>query len=199
MRHQFGGRTANRLLVAAALVTLTVGAGSVAASPRTLVPDGPAAPTVVAPVEPVAASAPAPAVVTPPAVLSPAAVPSPADVVRETGRWFSHGRTLELRPDGTGTFAVWMGAFDGHRVQLRLIPAPGTATVAEVVAVDGVGAGALAPDETPGTGGLVTVSFGQAARTAHVEWSSGPRRLAADLCAAEGLDARAMEVLRCGA
>ena len=60
MRHQLGGRTANRLLVAAALVTLTVGAGSVAASPRTLAPGGPAVPTVVAPVEPVAASVPPP-------------------------------------------------------------------------------------------------------------------------------------------
>ena len=47
MRHQLGGRTANRLLVAAALVTLTVGAGSVAASPRTLAPGGTAVPTVV--------------------------------------------------------------------------------------------------------------------------------------------------------
>ena len=193
MRHQLGGRTANRLLVAAALVTLTVGAGSVAASPRTLAPGGPAVPTVVAPVAPVAASGSAPAVLAPPAV------PSPADVVRETGRWFSHGRTLELRPDGSGTFAVWMGAFDGHLVQLRLIPAPGEATVAEVVAVDRVGEGALAHDEVPGIGGLVTVTFGPAARTAHVEWSSGPRRLAADLCATEGLDARAMEELRCGA
>lgn len=187
MRHELGGRIANRLLAAAALVTLTAGAASVAASPRTLAPGGPAVPTVVAPVEPVAASVPPPAVLT------------PTDVVRETGRWFSHGRTLELRPDGTGTFAVWMGAFDGHLVQLRLIPAPGAATVAEVVAIDRVGEGALAPDETPGIGGLVTVSFGRAARAAHVEWSSGPRRLAADLCAAEGLDARAMEELRCGA
>lgn len=185
MRHELGGRTANRLLVAAALVTLTAGAASVAASPRTLTPVGPAVPTAVAHVEPVGASVPA--------------ILSPADVVRETGRWFSHGRTLELRPDGTGTFAVWMGAFDGHLVQLRLVPAPGEATVAEVVAVDRMGAGALAPDEVPGIGGLVTVSFGRAARAAHVEWSSGPRRLAADLCATEGLDARAMEELRCGA
>lgn len=187
MRHELGGRIANRLLVAAALVTLTAGAASVAASPRTLAPVGPAVPSAVAHVEPMGASVPAPAIL------------SPADVVRETGRWFSHGRTLELRPDGTGTFAVWMGAFDGHLVQLRLIPAPGEATVAEVVAVDRVGAGALAPDEVPGIGGLVTVTFGQAARTAHVEWSSGPRRLAADLCPTEGLDARAMEELRCGA
>ncbi|MCT1713315.1 hypothetical protein M3B38_15300 [Dietzia cinnamea] len=193
MRHYLGGQTANRLLVAAALVTLTAGAASVAASPQAFAPGEPAVPTVVAPVAPVAASGPAPAVLAPPAV------PSPADVVRETGRWFSHGRTLELRPDGSGTFAVWMGAFDGHLVQLRLIPAPGEATVAEVVAVDRVGEGALAHDEVPGIGGLVTVTFGPAARTAHVEWSSGPRRLAADLCATEGLDARAMEELRCGA
>lgn len=126
-------------------------------------------------------------------------VPSPADVVRETGSWLSHGRTLELRADGSGTFATWLGAFDGTRLQLRLIPAPGAATVAEVTAVETVGAGALAPDETPGLGGLVTVAVGEPIRTAHVEWTSGPRRMTADLCPAEGLTAEQMNVLRCGA
>ncbi|MBB1025609.1 hypothetical protein G6019_14480, partial [Dietzia sp. DQ12-76] len=88
-----------------------------------------AAPTLAAP----ALAAPSPAV----------SVPSPAEVVRETGSWFSHGYTLDLRADGTGMFAAWMGAFDGTRVQLRLIPAPGPATVAEVTAVETVGRGGL--------------------------------------------------------
>ncbi|MFN3339237.1 MAG: hypothetical protein ACK40Z_06015 [Dietzia sp.] len=126
-------------------------------------------------------------------------VPSPAEVVRETGSWFSHGYTLDLRADGTGMFAAWVGAFDGTRVQLSLIPAPGSATVAEVTAVETVGSGGLAPGELPGIGGLVTIAFGDGVRTAHVEWSSGPRRLAADLCPTEGLDAAQMAVLRCGA
>lgn len=190
MRRVIGVRTANRAILAAALVTITAGAASVVAAPVGDAPVGRSAPAAAAHVRPAAVeSGPSMA----PAVLS------PADVVRETGSWFAHGRTLDLRQDGTGTFAVWLGAFDGHRIQLRLIPAPGEATVAEVVAIETVGAGALAPDERPGIGGLVTVGFGREIRTAHVEWSSGPRRLSADLCPAEGLDAAAMAVLRCGA
>lgn len=130
---------------------------------------------------------------------SAAPVPSPAEVVRETGSWFAHGYTLDLRADGTGMLAAWVGAFDGTRVQVRLIPAPGPATVAEVTAVETVGRGGLAPDEQPGIGGLVTIAVGDEVRTAHVEWSSGPRRLAVDLCPTEGLDAEIMAVLRCGA
>ncbi|WP_241734092.1 MULTISPECIES: hypothetical protein [Dietzia] len=130
---------------------------------------------------------------------SAAPVPSPAEVVRETGSWFAHGYTLDLRADGTGMLAAWVGAFDGTRVQVRLIPAPGPATVAEVTAVETVGRGGLAPDEQPGIGGLVTIAVGDEVRTAHVEWSSGPRRLAVDLCPTEGLDAEMMAVLRCGA
>lgn len=125
--------------------------------------------------------------------------PAPADVVREVGSWFAHGYTLDLRPDGTGTFAVWLGALDGDRIQLRLIPAPGTATVAEVTAIETIGQGALGQGARPGTGGLVTISFGDDVRTAHVEWTSGPDRHSADLCPTEGLDAGAMEALRCGA
>ena len=130
---------------------------------------------------------------------SAAPVPSPAEVVRETGSWFAHGYTLDLRADGTGMLAAWVGAFDGTRVQVRLIPAPGPETVAEVTAVETVGRGGLAPDEQPGIGGLVTIAVGDEVRTAHVEWSSGPRRLAVDLCPTEGLDAEMMAVLRCGA
>lgn len=133
-----------------------------------------------------------------PAVTGPA-VPTPAEVVRETGSWISHGYTLELRPDGTGEFAAWVGAYDGTAIRLRLIPAPGPATVAEVTAVETIGEGGLATDEVPGVGGLVTLAFGDAVRTAHVEWSSGPRRLTADLCPAGGLDAAQMAALRCGA
>ena len=48
-------------------------------------------------------------------------------------------------------------------------------------------------------GGLVTVVVGSPIRTAHVEWTSGPHRLAADLCPAVGLDAAQMNALRCGA
>lgn len=125
-------------------------------------------------------------------------VPARADQVRETGSWASHGYTLDLLSDGTGGFAVWHGAFDGTRVQFALIPAPGPATVAEVTAVEQVGAGALGPDERPGVGGLVTIAFGPT-RTAHVEWTSGPRRLAAELCPVVGLDAREMAELGCGA
>lgn len=125
--------------------------------------------------------------------------PAPWEVVRQTGSWIAHGYTLDLHSDGTGVFAAWVGAFDGTRVQLRLIPAPGPATVAEVTGVETVGDGGLARDAQPGTGGLVTIGFGDAERTAHVEWSSGPRRFAADLCPAEGLDAARMAALRCGA
>ncbi|MDX2356569.1 hypothetical protein [Dietzia sp. PP-33] len=139
----------------------------------------------------------APALLAAPTAAAPA--PSPAEVVRETGSWFAHGYTLDLHPDGTGAFAAWVGAFDGTRIGLRLIPAPGAATVAEVTAVETVGAGALDPSEQPGVGGLVTVAFGDAVRTAHVEWSPGPRRFAVDLCPTEGLDAAAMAILRCGA
>lgn len=153
-------------------------------------------------VNPAIASAPSPAgspapVATQDPVASP--VPVPADLVEETGSWFAHGYTLDLRADGTGTFAVWVGAFDGTRIDVSLIPAPGPATVAEVVGVETVGAGALGPDGTPGIGGLVTIAFGAPVRTAHVEWTSGPRRLTADLCPTEGLDAVAMAILRCGA
>lgn len=131
-------------------------------------------------------------------------------MIRETGSWFSHGYTLELRDDGTGTFAIWHGAFDGTTIDIRLIPAPGSATVAEVLSVGQIGAGALAPDEQPGVGGLVTIAFGdvpvtessptpEGVRTAHVEWTSGANRQAVDLCPSEGIDAEQMTMLRCGA
>lgn len=142
------------------------------------------------------AGSPAPVAAQDPVV---APVPVPADLVEETGSWFAHGHTLDLRADGTGTFAVWVGAFDGNLIDVSLIPAPGPATVAEVVGVETVGAGALGPDGTPGIGGLVTIAFGAPVRTAHVEWTSGPRRLSADLCPTEDLDAVAMAILRCGA
>lgn len=178
------------MILAAALVVITGGAMSVVVAPTGAAPDGRAVPAPVAHIAPAALqSGPAMA----PAILA------PADVVRETGSWFAHGYTLDLRQDGTGTFAAWVGALDGHRIRLRLIPAPGEATVAEVVAVETVGGGALAPDELPGIGGLVTVGVGQEVRTAHVEWSSGPRRFSVDLCPTEGLDAGAMVRLRCGA
>lgn len=133
-----------------------------------------------------------------PAAPGPAA-PAPSEVVRETGSWFAHGYTLDLRSDGTGMLAAWVGAYDGSRIQLRLIPAPGAATVAEVTGVETVGAGGLAAEDQPGVGGLVTVLVGDPVRTAHVEWSSGPRRLTLDLCPTVGLDATAMTALRCGA
>ncbi len=133
-----------------------------------------------------------------PAVPVPA-VPTPSEVVRETGAWISHGYALELWSDGTGTFSVWRGAFDGTRVRLRLIPAPGAATVAEVTAVEVMGAGALGAEAAPAPGGLMTIMVGDPVRTAHVEWSSGPSRLVADLCPAQGLDAVQMAALRCGA
>lgn len=176
-----------------AIVSLLAGASVAAATALVVAPAG-GAPSVPAPGIAEAA------VVVPAAIaeLAPA-VPSPAQAVRETGSWISHGYTLELRPDGTGTFAVWHGAFDGTRLQLRLVPLPGAATVADITAIETVGDGALAPDELPGVGGLVTVGFGEAVRTAHVEWTAGPRRLAADLCPAQGLDAAAMAALRCGA
>ncbi|KAA0917109.1 hypothetical protein [Dietzia sp. ANT_WB102] len=190
MRRSIGVTSASRLILAAALVTVTVGAASVAAAPTVPSPGGGAAPSAVARIAPAALdSGPSMA----PAILS------PADVVRETGSWFAHGYTLDLRQNGTGTFAVWFGANDGNRVQLRLIPAPGEATVAEVVAIETVGGGAMSPDEVPGIGGLVTVAIGQQIRTAHVEWSSGPRRLSVDLCPTEGLNAQDMATLRCGA
>ena len=132
-------------------------------------------------------------------VVEQAVAPLPSAVVRETGSWFAHGYTLDLRPDGTGTFAVWNGAYDGTRLQLRLVPLPGPAVVADITAIETVGAGALGPRELPGLGGLVTVAVGEDVRTAHVEWTSGPQRLAADLCPTEGLDAAAMAALRCGA
>lgn len=119
--------------------------------------------------------------------------------MRETGSWFAHGYTLDLREDGSGEFAVWIGAFDGTRIELRLIPAPGPATVAEITAIEQVGEGALAPHELPGVGGLVTATFGEPIRTAHVEWTSGANRLTADLCPTEGLNAQQMAALSCGA
>lgn len=134
-----------------------------------------------------------------PELVVPDEVPAPSEVVRETGAWFAHGTTLDLRPDGTGTLAHWVGAFDGDRIALRLIPAPGEAAVAEITAIETVGRGALDAAARPGIGGLVPVSFGARDRTAHVEWTSGGDRYAVDLCPAEGLDAAAMEALRCGA
>lgn len=170
MRIVGAGRAVMRGLAAIALAATVAGAATIVAVPTV------AAPAVTGPT-----------------------VPTPAEVVRETGSWVSHGYTLDLRPDGSGLFAAWVGAFDGTRIQLRLIPAPGSATVAEVTAIEKVGAGALGADEVPGVGGLVTIAFGDTVRTAHVEWSSGPRRLVADLCPTEGLDAAQMAVLRCGA
>ena len=175
MRVVVGGLVVVRGFTAVALAAAVAGGAIVAAGPTV------ASPTTSAATGPV-----------PP-------VPAPWEVVRETGSWFSHGYTLDLRADGTGMLAAWVGAFDGTRVQVRLIPAPGSATVAEVTAVETVGLGGLAPDEQPGVGGLVTIVVGDEVRTAHVEWSSGPRRLAADLCPTEGLDAEMMAVLRCGA
>lgn len=183
-------RTA-RSLVAAALAASTAAATLLVAAPTGATPTGGAG--AVPPV--VAAAAPAPVAVPVAGVLSPA----PAELVRETGSWFAHGRTLDLRADGTGTLAAWVGAYDGTRIQLRLIPAPGPASVAEVTAVENVGAGGLGPDERPAVGGLVTVSFGAPIRTAHVEWSAGPHRVVADLCPAAGLTAEQMNALRCGA
>lgn len=174
MRRVSGGYAAGRSLIAVALALAMSGSAVVIAAPAA--PD----------------PAPGPAA-------SATAVPAPAAVVRETGSWFAHGYTLDLRSDGTGMLAAWMGAYDGTRIQLRLIPAPGAATVAEVTRVETVGAGGLAADEQPGVGGLVTVAVGDPVRTAHVEWSSGPRRLTLDLCPTEGLDAAAMAALRCGA
>lgn len=184
MRPSHGGQMARRAILAAALVVTTAGAAAVATADSgtaSVLPGAPAGDSDVG------------------ALVVPEGVPAPADVVRETGSWFSHGWTLDLRPDGTGTFATWVGAFDGDRVSLRLIPAPGEATVAEIVAIETVGQGALAPGARPGIGGLVTVSFGAEVRTAHVEWTSGADRHSVDLCPVEGLDAAAMEALRCGA
>ncbi|WP_295653086.1 hypothetical protein [uncultured Dietzia sp.] len=177
MRPPRGGQTARRAVLTAALVVTTAGAAAVAAP-------GPALPGV--PIEVSAQS-------------GIDIVPPPAEAVRETGSWFAHGTTLELLPDGSGTFARWVGAFDGDRIALRLIPAPGEATVAEIIGIETVGEGALAPGARPGIGGLVTISIGEGVRTAHVEWTSGPERLSVDLCPAEGLDAATMETLRCGA
>lgn len=172
MRIDGAGRAVTHGFVAAALAVMMAGAATIVAAPLGAAPAGPGPVPVV---------------------------PAPSEVVRETGSWISHGYTLDLRSDGTGVFSVWRGAFDGTRIRLRLIPAPGAATVAEVTAVEVVGAGALGADEEPGVGGLVTIMIGGGVRTAHVEWSAGPRRLAADLCPAEGLDAAQMATLRCGA
>ena len=178
MRHQVGSKTIGQSLLAASLAVITAGAVTLVAEPTNAraVSGQPSGPAIAA-----------------------ASVPAPSDVVREVGSWFAHGYTLDLRRDGTGTFSVWLGAFDGDRVQLRLIPAPGPATVAEVIAVETVGDGALGPDARPGIGGLVTILFGEQETTAHVEWTSGPDRHAVDLCPTAGLDADAMNALRCGA
>lgn len=197
MRYVCGRKAASRVALAASLAVLTAGAATVATvrPADSQVFPGPAIVTVA---ETSFLSAPEP--ILPPALLPPPApAPTPADVVRETGSWFAHGYTLDLRDDGTGDFAVWMGAFDGTRIALRLIPAPGPATVAEVQSVETIGQGALSPDAVPGVGGLVTISFGDPVRTAHVEWTAGADRLQADLCPSVGLDAAAMEILRCGA
>ena len=126
-------------------------------------------------------------------------VPSPTQLVERTGQWFSHGRTLELRDDGTGTFTAWIGAFDGTRIRLRLVPVDGVGEVAEVTAVEQIGLGALSPSETPGVGDLVTIGFGEPVPTAHVQWSAGPRRKRAGLCPVAGLNRHDMEALGCGA
>ena len=203
MRYVCGRKAASRVALAASLAVLTAGAATVATvrPADSQVFPGPA---IVAAAETSPVSAPEPilpsALVSPPAPApAQASAPTPADVVRETGTWFAHGYTLDLRDDGTGDFAVWMGAFDGTRIALRLIPAPGPATVAEVLSVKTIGQGALSPDAVPGVGGLVTISFGDPVRTAHVEWTAGADRLQADLCPSVGLDAAAMEILRCGA
>lgn len=199
MRPVHGGEMARRAILAAALVVTTAGAAAVATADSgsdSRPPGNPAEVSLPVQHEPAANAA----VYGDAAELRvPEGVPAPADVVRETGSWFAHGTTLDLRPDGTGTLATWVGAFDGDRISLRLIPAPGAATVAEIVAIETVGQGALAPEVRPGIGGLVTVSFGERVRTAHVEWTCGAQRHAVDLCPAEGLDAAAMEALRCGA
>ncbi len=178
MRHQVGSKTIGRSLLAASLAVITAGAVTLVAEPTNAraVSGQPSGPAIAA-----------------------ASDPAPSDVVREVGSWFAHGYTLDLRRDGTGTFSVWLGAFDGDRVQLRLIPAPGPATVAEVIAVETVGDGALGPDARPGIGGLVTILFGEEITTAHVEWTSGPDRHAVDLCPAVGLDVDSMNALHCGA
>lgn len=217
MRYVCGRKAASRVALAASLAVLTAGAATVATvrPADSQVFPGPA---IVAAAETSPVSAPEPILlpepIRPPALVpsptstpapapspapAPAPAPTPADVVRETGTWFAHGYTLDLRDDGTGDFAVWMGAFDGTRIALRLIPAPGPATVAEVLSVETIGQGALSPDAVPGVGGLVTISFGDPVRTAHVEWTAGADRLQADLCPSVGLDAAAMEILRCGA
>lgn len=203
MRYVCGRKAASRVALAVSLAVLTAGAATVATvrPADSQVFPGPA---IVAAAETSPVSAPEPilpsALVSPPAPApAQASAPTPADVVRETGTWFAHGYTLDLRDDGTGDFAVWMGAFDGTRIALRLIPAPGPATVAEVLSVETIGQGALSPDAVPGVGGLVTISFGDPVRTAHVEWTAGADRLQADLCPSVGLDAAAMEILRCGA
>lgn len=199
MRPRNVGQMARRAIVVASVVMASAGAAAVAATESGPTPTLPVVPAVVAqPSELEVFPAP-----------GPAAAPVPADVVTQTGSWFAHGTTLDLWSDGTGLLATWVGAFDGDRLSLRLIPAPGPATVAEIVAIETVGQGALAPDERPGLGGLVTVIFdavphadaagGEGLRTAHVEWTSGPHRHAVDLCPAHGLDAAAMETLGCGA
>lgn len=206
MRPVHGGQMARRAVLAAALVVITGGAVAVAAAdsgsdsrrpgipvemPRQVLVES-ASPSVwVANVSAVGYADVAELVV-------PEGVPAPADVVRETGSWFAHGTTLDLLADGTGTLATWVGAVNGDRISLRLIPAPGEATVAEIVGIETIGQGALG-EARPGVGGLVTVAFGAQMRTAHVEWTSGAQRHAVDLCPVDGLDAAAMEALSCGA
>ena len=199
MRLRNVGQMARRAIVVASVVMTSAGAAAVAATES--------GPTPTLPVVPAGVAQPSELEVFP--APGPAAAPVPADVVTQTGSWFAHGTTLDLWSDGTGQLATWVGAFDGDRLSLRLIPAPGPATVAEIVAIETVGQGALAPDERPGLGGLVTVIFdavpnadaagGEGLRTAHVEWTSGPHRHAVDLCPAHGLDAAAIETLGCGA
>ena len=198
---------ARRAILAAALVVITAGAAAVATADSGSDPRLPGTPAEVSqavhvePALPVVRGADVTAVGYGDVgeLVVPEGVPAPADVVRETGSWFTHGTTLDLLADGTGTLASWVGAFDGDRISLRLIPAPGEATVAEIVGIETIGQGALGPEARPGVGGLVTVAFGAQARTAHVEWTSGAQRHAVDLCPAEGLDVAAMEALSCGA
>ena len=128
-----------------------------------------------------------------------AAGPAPADLPGHTGRWMSHGRVLELRDDGTGTFSAWIGARDGTHVDLSRVPAPGPAEVSEVTGVRTQGAGAMSPSEAPGVGALVQIGVDDGTGVAHVEWSSGPRSMTSDLCPTTPLTREQMEILHCGA
>src|SRR5699024_12851703 len=103
------GRRAGRVFAAAVLAASMTGAVSVAAAPIG------AAPAVLD-------AAPAPA---------PAPAPSPAELADETGSWFSHGYTLELRGAGTGELAACPGALDGPTMPLSPTPAPRPAPGAE--------------------------------------------------------------------